>query len=310
MKKRKIVVVGSCNTDLVIKVDHLPLPGETIIGRDFMTNQGGKGANQVVAARRMGDEVVFVARVGNDGFGQQSLHLLEQEGLDPQYVHQTEGVPTGIAMIAVDEKGENSIIVASGANASLSRQDMDAVKEMIEQETAVLLMQLESPLDTLMYVAEMAHKAGVQVVLNPAPFPKEPLPASFLQNIDIIIPNETEAARMVGFDVVTEDDMLRAMQVIQQRGVEQVIITAGKAGSYTQLSGKLYNQPAFPVKPVDTTAAGDTYCGVLCVGLRDGLSLKDAMKQASTAASLSTTRLGAWPSIPQREEILGAMKKW
>ena len=307
MKKKKIIVVGSSNTDMVIKVDHIPLPGETIIGSDFMTNQGGKGANQAVAAASFGDDVVFVARLGDDAFGRQALSILQRKGLDTQFVTLTEGVPTGCAMIAVDCKGENSIIVASGANAALTSADIEAASDIIRKETAILLMQLETPVPTLIHAARTAHEAGVKVVLNPAPFPAEPLPAELLRNVDLIIPNETEAARMTGLPVVTEDDMLAAIRAIQAQGVSEVIITAGAAGSYTLIDGQLYNQPALKVVPVDTTAAGDTYCGALCVALRDGLDLAEAMRLASTAASISTTRMGAWASIPSRDEVYASL---
>lgn len=303
MERKKIIVAGSSNTDMVIRVEHIPVPGETIIGHDFMTNQGGKGANQAVAAAAMGDDVVFIARLGDDSFGRQSKEILSKRGIDTRFVHLTPGVPTGCAMIAVDDRGENSIIVAGGANALLSRADIDEAASMIRDEAALLLIQLESPLDTLIYAADIAHRAGVKVMLNPAPFPKVPLPEELLRNVDIVIPNETEAARMAGLPVETEDEMLRAMVAIHAQGVEQVIITAGAAGSYALIDGTLYHQSALKVSPVDTTAAGDTYCGTLCVALRDGSSLPQAMRRASVAASLSTTRMGAWASIPTRDEV-------
>lgn len=303
MERKKLIVVGSSNTDMVIRVGHIPVPGETIIGQDFMTNQGGKGVNQAVAAAAMGDDVVFIARLGDDTFGRQSKEILAARGIDTRFVHLTPGVPTGCAMIAVDDKGENSIIVASGANALLSRADIDEAAAMIRHEAALLLMQLESPLDTLIYAADMAHQAGVKVVLNPAPFPQRPLPDELLKNVDLIIPNETEAAHMTHLPVETDDEMLRAMTAIHSQGVAQVIITAGAAGSYALADGTSYHQSALKVTPVDTTAAGDTYCGTLCVALRDGCSLPQAMQRASVAASLSTTRMGAWASIPSREEV-------
>lgn len=303
MKKDKIVVIGSSNTDMVIRVDHIPQPGETVMGREFLTNQGGKGANQAVAASSLGQGVVFVARLGDDSFGHDALDTLSTKGLDTRFVTLTPGVATGCAMIAVDDRGENSIIVASGANAALSCADIDAAADVIRQEAAIVLMQLESPIETLTYAARMAHEAGARVVLNPAPFPSTPLPEALLSNIDLIVPNETEAARMTGLSVETEADMLPAIEAIRKKGVHDVIITAGAAGSYTLVNGTLLHQQAFPVKPVDTTAAGDTYCGALCVALRDGLPFATAMRRASAAASLSTTRLGAWASIPSLEEV-------
>lgn len=300
---KKIIVIGSCNTDMVIKVDHLPLPGETIIGHDFMTNQGGKGANQAVAVARLGGNTQFIARLGDDGFGCQSQQLLQQEGIETTYVTLTEGVATGVAMIPVDEKGENSIIVASGANALLSVDDIKAAEADICQ-ASIVLMQLETPVETLMYAARVAHEAGVTVVLNPAPFPKEPLPVEFLKNLDLITPNETEASMMSGVQVKNEATALQAIRAIQALGVKNVIITAGSAGAYTEKDGQLLRIPAFKTEVVDTTAAGDTFCGALCVALSEGRSIKDAICFANKAASISVTRMGAWRSIPQRAEIV------
>ena len=197
MEKTRIVVVGSCNTDLVISVDHLPAPGETIIGHDFMTNQGGKGANQAVAVARLGGTTAFVARVGDDGFGRQSIALLKEEGIDTRHVLLTEGVATGVAMIPVDCRGENSIIVASGANALLTPAAIDAAADTI-REAGIVLMPLETPVDTLIRAARLAREGGALVVLNPAPFPKEPLPTELLALVDIITPKETEASMMAG----------------------------------------------------------------------------------------------------------------
>lgn len=303
MEKRKIVVIGSCNTDMVIRVDHLPLPGETIIGYDFMTNQGGKGANQAVAVARLGGDTAFVARVGKDGFGEQSISLLRAEGIDTSHVTPTEGVATGVALIPVDEKGENSIIVASGANAKLSIEDIKAAEPLI-REAGIVLMQLETPLETLMYAAEAARKAGALVVLNPAPFPKDPLPESFLSNIDLITPNETEASRMSGIEVEGEENIHQAIRAIQQLGVRNVIITAGGKGAYTDSDGQLIHLPASKTEVVDTTAAGDTFCGALCVALSEGCSLSDGIRFANRAAAISVTRMGAWRSIPRRQELL------
>ena len=300
---KKVVVIGSCNTDMVIKVDHLPLPGETIIGHDFMTNQGGKGANQAVAAARMGGETLFIARVGEDGFGRQSVNLLKEEGIDTRYVKLTPGASTGIAMIPVDEKGENSIIVSSGANALLSIEDIEAARTEI-CGAKILLMQLETPVTTLVRAAEMAHGEGVMVVLNPAPFPKKPLPSELLRNLDLITPNETEAAAMSGVEVKDESSAMRAICEIQKLGVERVVITAGSSGAYTEEHGTLIHVPAFKTKVVDTTAAGDTFCGALSVALAQGKVLVDAIRMANKAASISVTRMGAWRSIPHVNEVV------
>lgn len=302
MKEKRIVVLGSCNTDMVVRVVHLPQPGETIIGSDFMINQGGKGANQAVAVSRLGGHVSFVARVGNDGFGQQSVKLLKSEGIDVSYVKLTEGVSTGVALIPVDSNGENCIIVDSGANAKLSEQDVLSAREIIESAD-VLLMQLETPINTVLAAAKMAHEHGALVVLNPAPFPQQPLPLDLLRLVDIITPNETEASMMSGVQVVDEESASKAIVKIQSMGVGTVILTAGGKGAYTMKEGVLCHIPAFPTHVVDTTAAGDTFCGALCVSLCEGSSLEDAIRFANKAASISVTRVGAWCSIPHRSEL-------
>lgn len=299
---KKIIVVGSCNTDMVIRVDHLPEPGETIIGHDFITNQGGKGANQAVAVKRLGGETAFIARLGNDDFGAKSLRLLTEEGIDTSFVRLTDGVSTGVALIPVDDKGENSIIVSSGANALLSPLDIEAAKPLFEK-ASILLMQLETPVPTLISAARLAKQFGAKVVLNPAPYPKEPLPIELLELVDIITPNETEAAGMSGVKVLDEESALKAICEIQGQGVGNVIITAGASGAYTSIDGQLVRIPSEKVEVVDTTAAGDTFCGALCVALSKGTDMVQAIRFANKAASLSVTRLGAWMSIPYEKEI-------
>ncbi|MBP3773726.1 MAG: ribokinase [Bacteroidaceae bacterium] len=305
IKSKKIVIVGSSNTDLVVQVDHFPQPGETIIGHDFMTAQGGKGANQAVAVARLGGEAVFVCRLGRDSFGESTLRLLEKEGLDTRHVKLTDGAASGVALIPVDSKGENTIIVASGANALLSAEDIREAAEDIK-EAGILLMQLETPVPTLVEAAKLAHSHGVKVILNPAPFPKEPLPMELLENVDLIIPNETEAAYMAGQQVVDDASALAVIRKIQGLGVQNVIITVGKKGAYTlDEQGELVLVPAFVVKAVDTTAAGDTFCGALCVALAKGMSMAESLRMANKAASISVTRMGAQPSVPTEKEVFG-----
>lgn len=299
---KKIIVVGSCNTDMVIRVDHLPEPGETIIGHDFITNQGGKGANQAVAVKRLGGETAFIARLGNDDFGAKSLRLLTEEGIDTSFMRLTDGVSTGVALIPVDDKGENSIIVSSGANALLSPLDIEEAEPLFEK-ASILLMQLETPVPTLISAARLAKQFGAKVVLNPAPYPKEPLPIELLELVDIITPNETEAAGMSGVKVIDEDSALKVICEIQKQGIGNVIITAGASGAYTSIDGQLVRIPSEKVEVVDTTAAGDTFCGALCVALSKGTDMVQAIRFANKAASLSVTRLGAWMSIPYEKEI-------
>jgi ribokinase len=301
--KSKIVIVGSSNTDMMVKVDHFPLPGETLIGDHFMTAQGGKGANQAVAVARLGGDATFVCCLGDDAFGNQSLALLKKEGMDTKHVRLIKGASSGVALIPVDKNGENTIIVASGANAMLSVDDIKAAEEDIKN-AGILLMQLETPIPALICAAKIAHANGVKVILNPAPFPKEPLPEELLENVDIIIPNETEAAYMVGEQITDEASALSVIRKIQAKGVKTVIVTVGKLGAYTiDEQDNLVLVPAFPVKAVDTVAAGDTFCGGLCVALAKGYSLADAIRVGNKAASIAVTREGAQPSVPTAEEV-------
>ena len=297
-----IVIVGSSNTDLVVRVDHFPKAGETIIGTDFMTAQGGKGANQAVAVARLGGEAIFVARLGSDTFGETTLTALRKEGIILRHVQLTPGVASGVATITVDSHGENSIVVASGANALLTPQDVLQAAADISQ-AAILLMQLETPLPALIEAARLAKNSGTLVVLNPAPYPKEPLPQELLQHTDLIIPNETEAAYMTGIEVVDESTALLAIRRMQAMGVANAIITVGSKGAYTLFDDRLVNVPAFPVEAVDTTAAGDTFCGALCVALTKGHAMPEAIRLANKAASISVTRRGAQPSVPTAAEV-------
>ena len=302
-KTNKIVVIGSSNTDMVVKVDHFPQPGETIIGEQFMTAAGGKGANQAVAVARLGGDVTFVCRLGDDVFGRQSLAQLQAEGMDTRHVKLTPGAASGVALIPVDKKGENTIIVASGANALLSAEDVREAESEIAAASFVL-MQLETPVETLTFAAELAHKHHVKVVLNPAPFPKNALPDALLRNVDMIIPNETEAEYMTGQKVTDEASALSVVDKIHEMGVEEVIITVGKDGAYVSSApGDLHLVPSFPVAAVDTVAAGDTFCGALCVALSKGYCLLDAVKIGNKAASIAVTRVGAQPSVPTANEV-------
>lgn len=301
--KSKIVIVGSSNTDMVVRVDHFPQPGETLLGTDFMTAQGGKGANQAVAVARLGGEATFVCCLGNDAFGQQTLGQLKQEGMDTSHVRLVDGAASGVALIPIDKHGENTIIVASGANALLSEQDIQAAASDICQ-AGILLMQLESPIAPLIMAAQIAHENGALVVLNPAPFPKDSLPEALTRYVDIIIPNETEAAYMTGVKVTDLDSAGKAMAAIRQTGIPHPIITAGKAGAYTlNEEGHPLLVPSFPVQAVDTVAAGDTFCGAFCVALTKGMPMEESIRVGNKAASIAVTRQGAQPSVPQAWEV-------
>ena len=306
-EKKRIIVVGSCNTDMVIRVDHLPLPGETIIGHDFITNQGGKGANQAVAVKRLGGDTAFIARLGNDDFGAKSLRLLTEEGIDTSCVRLTDGVSTGVALIPVDDSGENSIIVASGANAMLSPTDIEEAESLFE-DAAILLMQLETPIPTLISAAKEAKRHGATVVLNPAPYPKEALPDELLRLVDIITPNETEAESLTGITVTNQKSAQAAADILHQKGVAVVIITLGAKGVYLSAPECKKMIKSFKVKAVDSTAAGDVFNGALASALSQELDMLSAIRFAVAAAAISVTRLGAQPSVPTRKEIEKMLK--
>jgi ribokinase len=295
-----IVVIGSSNTDMIVQTPHLPRPGETILGGIFSTAAGGKGANQAVACARAGGTVTFVARVGCDMFGEQALQGFRQDGIDVTHVKQDDTAPSGVALIMVDEEGENSIAVASGANGKLSIQDVQETAAVIKG-AGIVLMQLETPLTTIEAAAEIANKNGVQVILNPAP--AQPLSDDLLQQISILTPNETEAEMLTGICVNNEDSAQAAAQALITKGVNSIIITLGAAGAYVHSDAFTGMVSGFKVNPVDTTAAGDTFNGTLAVALAEGRSLEQAVTFANAAAALSVTKLGAQPSAPDRESV-------
>jgi ribokinase len=296
----KITIIGSSNTDMVIKSGHLPAPGETVLGGDFFMNPGGKGANQAVAAARLGGEVHFVCKVGKDVFGETALQQFKQDGINTQFVTQDPLAPSGIALINVDAKGENCITVASGANNCLSKGDIDAASEIFEAGDFVLT-QLETPLETVVYAAKIAAKKGLKVVLNPAPAAE--LPAELFAHLYAITPNETEAEFLTGIPV---NDLLsaeKAANILLHKGVQHVIITLGAEGALYKTAYETEHIPVAKVEAKDTTAAGDCFNGALVVGLSEGMSWTEAITFACKAASISVTRLGAQASMPKLEEL-------
>lgn len=301
-EKDRIVVVGSANMDMVISAAHFPQPGETLTGYGFMTNHGGKGANQAVAAARLGADVSFIGKVGNDDFGRATIEMMRKEGIDVSALTVTEEAPTGVALITTIPSGENTIIIEPGANAKLTPEDIDNAGGLFSR-AAIVLMQLETPVNTLARTAAMAKQQGAIVVLNPAPAPTEPLPAELLQNVDLLIPNETEAATISGMAVETETDIPGAMEKLQALGIQRVIVTLGSKGACTSIGGKLTAVPSEKVEAVDTTAAGDTFCGALCTALLQGKELTEAMQYGCKAAAVSVTRRGAQMSMPYKNEI-------
>ncbi len=297
---KRIVVIGSCNTDMVINMERLPLPGETLLGGKFFMNPGGKGANQAVAAARLGGKVTFIAKVGNDPFGIRSIDQYKAEGIGTKHVLIDKEQPSGVALILVDAHGENSIAVASGANAHLMPEDIDRAQKAVE-EGDILLMQLETPMATVEHAALMAKQAGRKVILNPAP--AHSLPESLLQSLYMLIANETEAEYISGTQITDMDSVARAADIICHKGVENVVITLGSKGAFIKERGAYHQVPALKVKAVDATAAGDTFCGAVCVALAEGKGITEAVKFACRAAAVTVTRMGAQSSLPYRKEV-------
>ncbi len=302
MSKKNIIVVGSSNTDMVVKTSNFPLPGETTIGGEFLMNPGGKGANQAVAARRLGGEVVFVGKIGNDIFGKQAVQLLDEEGIDTKNILVDENRPSGVALITVDSKGENVIVVAPGANGALVSKDFEGFDGILET-SAIVLLQLEIPLETVVYVAGLSIYLQKKVILNPAP--AQSLPDSLLKGLYLITPNETEAGQLTGIKVKDNESALKAAEVLVDKGVQNVIITMGSAGAFVLSQEYIGMVEAPKVTAVDTTAAGDTFNGALAVFLSEGMKMKEAVRLACVAASVSVTRNGAQASVPFRNEVEG-----
>ena len=297
---KRIVVIGSTNTDMVVKAERIPAPGETILGGRFLMNPGGKGANQAVAAARLGGEVTFVAKVGDDLFGREAKGLFVKEGIRTEHVMTDPQEPSGVALIMVDAKGENCISVASGANGALMPEDLAAARKEIEQ-AGLILMQLETPVETVLRAAQWASAKGVPVLLNPAPACA--LPAALLGCVNLITPNENEAERLTGVAVEDEAGARAAAIALCAKGVKRVVITMGAKGAFVYEDGKGLTVPAFKVDAVDTTAAGDVFNGALAVALTEGMALAEAVTFSAKAASISVTRMGAQASAPYRKEI-------
>ena len=299
-KDKKILVIGSSNTDMVIKTDHLPCAGETVLGGTFFMNPGGKGANQAVAVARLDGQIAFICKTGNDVFGNQAHKLFEREGIDISYVFFDTDRPSGIALIMVDENGENCIAVASGANAHLMPDDIATVEEAIDTADFVL-MQLEIPIETVEFVAKKAAGKNKKVILNPAPACT--LSKELLQNLYAITPNETEAELITGVKITGEASARKAAEQIVELGVDNVVITLGSKGAFVYSRGVCEIVPAFEVKAQDTTAAGDIFNGALTVALAEERSLLDAVHFACKAAAISVTRPGSQSSAPYRNEV-------
>ena len=295
-----IYVIGSSNTDLVVKAEKLPKPGETVIGGEFLMNPGGKGANQAVTAARLGLPVTFVARVGNDIFGKQALQQFERENINTAFVTTDSEHPSGVALIGVDAKGENNIIVAPGANSKLTRQVVAEALEAIEGN-AIILVQLEIPIPIVEFAIEKSYEKGFRVILNPAPVQK--LDPRVFSQLYVITPNESEAEMLTGIRVVDEETAALAATRLHQMGAPNVVITIGPKGAFLRTDEIVKLVPAPPVTAVDTTAAGDCFNGALAVALAEGKNIEESVTFACKAASISVTRMGAQSSLPYRKEV-------
>lgn len=299
MSQTSILVIGSSNTDMTAKTAELPRPGETVIGGVFTMGAGGKGANQAVAAQRLGGNVQFICKVGRDMFGDNAVAQYEKEGLDTSGILRSD-LPSGVALIYVDSHAENCIVVASGANGDLSEADILASRSAIER-CGILLLQLETPLASVLAAAKIAHEKGAMVVLNPAPACS--LPDEIFKYVDLFIPNETELSSFSGLPVGTVTDAEKAAAAMLAKGVGKLIVTMGSKGSLICDGGPSVFIPSHKVKAVDTTAAGDTFCGALCVALSEGKDLKAATEFATAASALTVQKMGAQNSIPYRRDL-------
>jgi len=294
-KMTKILVVGSINMDLVVRVSHSPKPGETVLGSDFATFPGGKGANQAVAASRMGGEVSMVGRVGMDDFGDGLLQELVDNQIKTAHVIKDPTAPTGIAMIAVAHNGENMIVVASGANSKVSVEDVNEANSLMS-ETDIMLVQMECPLETVTAAIELANVHGLPVILNPAP--AQSLSKDILSKVDYLTPNQSELVLLTG-----EEDLEEGVQKLHSWGVQNIVVTLGSEGAWVISKDIDLHLPAYQVTAVDTTAAGDAFNGALAVAIAEGEPLLKAVRYGMAAGALATTKRGAQPSLPTREAV-------
>lgn len=295
----KILVIGSSNLDLIVKMDHFPAVGETLEGETFMQALGGKGANQAIAASRSGSEVKFITSLGNDIYGKNILKNLNEQGINMSECLMNENVPTGTAMIWVDNNGENSIVIIPGANIMLTPDYISEIEDEIENAD-IIMLQMEIPFETVKTICKIASQRGKKVMLNVAPARK--LDSTILKSVHVLVVNETEAELITSENISDIGDEA-ILDKLLAMGAENVVLTIGSKGSVFKNKDTFHRIPAFKVNPIDTTAAGDTYCGALAVGIGNGNSWEEAMIFASAAAALCVTKMGAQPAIPGKNEI-------
>ena len=302
----KIVVIGSINTDMVVRSSQLPFPGQTLMGHSFQTTGGGKGANQAVAAARLGAEVSLIARIGDDAFGKMSIENFKKEKINIENIYTDNDAPSGVAFIVVDDKGENIIVVAPGANASLNEKDIQDAEDVIKNAD-IILFQLEIPMSAVAEGIRLAKKHNRMVMLNPAP--ATTIPKEILHSVDIITPNQTETLTLTGIEVNDSITAQHACDVLHGMGILTVIVTMGEQGAYISSDNYKELVPGFTAGiVVDTVAAGDTFCGGLAIAIAEGKKLKDAVQFANAAAARSVTKAGAQTSIPMRIDVINLQK--
>jgi len=301
MNRKNIVVIGSTNMDMVVKASHMPRPGETVLGGSFFMNPGGKGANQAVAIARLGGEVTFLSKIGNDIFGAQSIELFNSEGINSDYLLRDEEYPSGVALITVDKDGENSIVVAPGSNSNLSSTDIkNALDQIVSPDFIVL--QLEIPLETVKFAINYAHTKGIKTVLNPAP--ADPDISDIFDKVDYITPNKSEAELLSDVTITNLKTAEQAARSLQKMGLKRIVITLGMDGAVILEDDHFEAIPGVKVVAVDSTAAGDTFSGALVVALSEDKGLPDAVRFACQASAITVTRVGAQSTIPNRQELL------
>jgi len=299
---KKLVVIGSINNDLVIEVPKKPVIGETVFGRGFIQVPGGKGSNQAVAASRLGADVSFIGAVGDDGFGAALIESLSKNGVDIGGIKKVRGKPTATAMIILCE-GDNYIAVDQGANVAVDKKQIDDAEKLIAGADMVIL-QLEIPVDTVLYAIKCCKKHGIPILLNPAPAPVKPLNEEFLEMVDLLTPNESETFALTGINPSTREEAFKAAKILTNRGVKQVVITLGSNGCVYGSGNEFKHIPAEKVDEViDTTAAGDSFSAALAVSLAEGSSFDEAASFATKVGGITVTRKGAQPSLPFRQEI-------